>query len=200
MRITLLRKDPKVYCANVYFVQGNWNTLEDNNTLIDVGTNSFILDELEEINGGVGKKKLDKIILTHEHFDHAGALQSVIEKYKPEKVIARASLKGVTNFAEEGMKIRVADEIAEIIYTPGHSNDSICVYFEKSGILFSGDTPLTIKSSGGSYNLAFLEALKKLRKLKINAIYSGHDLPILANAMDYIETTYSIVKNSNIVG
>jgi glyoxylase-like metal-dependent hydrolase (beta-lactamase superfamily II) len=199
LKITILKKDPKVYCANVYFVQGDWNTMDDVNTLIDVGTNDFIIKELDDIASGVGKKKVSNIILTHEHFDHAAALPIIIDYYTPDKIYGRGSLKGITDFANDGIKLRVADEIAEILYTPGHSNDSICIYFERTGVLFSGDTPLNIKSTGGSYNLVFLEALDRLRKLNITSIYSGHDEPILVGAKELIETTYKNVKNSNVV-
>lgn len=200
MKITLLKKDPKVYCANVYFIQGDWNTLDDVNSLIDVGTNDFVLNEIDNLASGVGKKKISNVILTHEHFDHAGALQSIIKQYSPDRIFGRGTVKGITDFAEDGMKIRIADEIAEILFTPGHSNDSICIYFEKSKVIFSGDTPLNIKSTGGSYNMVFLEALYRLKNLDIQSIYSGHDEPILVSAKELIEKTYINVKNSNVVG
>ena len=36
MRVTLFKKNPKVYSCNVYLVRGDWNAIDDVNTLIDV--------------------------------------------------------------------------------------------------------------------------------------------------------------------
>jgi len=59
MKVTVLKKNPKVYSANAYLVRGNWNAIADLNTLIDIGTNGFIIDEIETISTGVGKKRIE---------------------------------------------------------------------------------------------------------------------------------------------
>ncbi len=199
MRVTLLKKNPTVYSCNVYYVRGNWNAIDDVNTLIDTGTNDFVLYEiLEMMSTGVGKKKIEQIILTHEHFDHAGGLKFILEKFKPE-VIAFSKVPGTTRKAYDNMHIKVGDRFCKIIHSPGHSHDSICIYCEKDKILFSGDTALNIKTPGGSYSKEYVEALQRLADLKVESIYSGHDDPILTNGWKIIENTLYNVMRSKII-
>lgn len=61
------------------------------------------------------------ILLTHNHFDHTGALKYFEEKYH---------IKHNSNIKEFSYKI---------IPTPGHSKDSLTFYFEKERIMFTGD-------------------------------------------------------------
>jgi glyoxylase-like metal-dependent hydrolase (beta-lactamase superfamily II) len=97
------------------------------------------------------------------------------------------------------MDVRLGDRDGIILYTPGHSNDSICIYCEEEQVLFSGDSPIFIKSPGGSYSSYFVDALRRLARLKIKTIYSGHDNPIIENAEDVIRYSLKNVLASKIV-
>lgn len=198
MKVTLLKKNPNLYSCNVYLVRGNWNAISDVNTLIDVGTDGYALDELQTISTGVGKRRVEQIILTHEHFDHAGGLKKVAEIYNP-KVIAFSQLDYVNTQAKDGMRIKIGDRDAQIFYTPGHSNDSICIYCEEEKTLFSGDTPLNIKTPGGSYLKSYVEVLEKLSLIPIEKIYSGHDDPVTEHAKEMIRFTLENVRKSKII-
>ena len=72
MKIMNLTKNSKMYTSNVFLVLGAWKTVDDVNTLIDVGRDKSIIRKIENINTGLGKKKIDQVILTHSHSDHAG--------------------------------------------------------------------------------------------------------------------------------
>lgn len=198
MKITLFKKNPTVYTCNSYLICGDSNTLSDVNTLIDPGTNHFIFDELQRISTGVGKRRVEQIILTHEHFDHSGGLQYFIDEYKP-SVIAISKSLPTTYPISDGQIIKVGNREAQIIFTPGHSSDSLCVYVPDEKTLFSGDTPLFIKAAGGSYTRDYVEALKRLMKLYIRTIYSGHDYPIIGNAQDILKMTFENVLKSDII-
>ena len=161
MRVTFLKKNINVYSSNVYLIRGDWNRIEDLNTLIDAGADDFIFEELETISSGVGKKKIDQVILTHEHFDHTSGLKHIIERYNP-VIYSFSKVVDNTIKVKDGMKIKVGDSECEILYTPGHSNDSICIYCRKEGILFTGDTAINIRSAGGSYTEEYLELLIRL--------------------------------------
>lgn len=198
MKILKLRKDPKVYSCNVYFVRGAWNALSDVNTLIDVGTNGFIIEELETLSTGVGKRRVEQVILTHEHFDHTGGLKAIIMHYKP-NVYAFSKIDGVDFQLKDGDRLKIGDNDCEIIHTPGHSHDSVCIYCPKEKALFSGDTPLSIKTPGGTYTKEYVEILHKLIKLNIHTVYSGHDDPLTGNVSDVLKTTLNNVLKSRIV-
>jgi glyoxylase-like metal-dependent hydrolase (beta-lactamase superfamily II) len=198
MKVTLFQKDPNTYTCNVYLIRGDWNAISDVNTLIDVGTNGFILNELQTISTGVGKKRVEQVILTHEHFDHTGGLNYIIENYKP-KVYAFSKISGVTEVLHDGMQIKVGDTYAEILHTPGHSHDSACIYFPHEKILFSGDTAINIKSPGGSYTIEYVKVIENLLEKDIQIVYSGHDDPLTENVKYILENTYKNIISSKII-
>ena len=130
MRVTVLKKNPAIYTCQSYLVRGNWNTIPDMNTLIDIGTDGYIIDEINKINTGVGKKRVAQVFITHEHFDHAGGLKLLKNEFSP-KIFAYKKLPGVDEIVRDFMKVRIGDQDGVVISTPGHSNDSICIYCEQ---------------------------------------------------------------------
>ena len=66
-----------------------------------------------------------------------------------------------------------------VLYTPGHTPGSCCVYLEKEKIIFTGDT--LFKDGIGRYDFSYSseddlnKSLKKIFELpKDTAVYSGH--------------------------
>lgn len=181
MKILNLTEGTSIYTSNVYLVTGSWNALKDKNTLIDVGRDPAVFGKIDQASTGVGKHRIDQVILTHSHFDHSSLLPRIREAYKPDVYAFSKYLKGVDTVVRDGNLLRVGDETAEVIHTPGHSSDSICIYCRESRILFGGDTPLIIRSDDGSYDKEFILALKKICRMDIAAIYPGHGDPLLHN-------------------
>jgi glyoxylase-like metal-dependent hydrolase (beta-lactamase superfamily II) len=198
MKVTLLKNNPSVYSCNVYYIRGDWNRIDDVNTLIDCGTNGFIIDELESLNGGLGKRRVEQVILTHEHFDHSGGLKWIKKEYNP---ISYGYVKSdLIDFkARDQKELQIGDKIAKILHTPGHSHDSICVFEPETKSLFSGDTPLIIRSTGGTYTLEFIEVLRRLISLDINFIYPGHGDIITENATDILKYSLKNVRKSTFI-
>lgn len=186
MKVFCLQKSKKVYSANSYLVLGDWNTLEDINTLIDIGTDDTIIKELEEINTGVGKKKVDQVILTHNHFDHSGGLMAIKERYNP-IVYAYSYSPGVDKILKDGQILRIGDKSFEVISISVHSSDSICLLCWSDGVLFSGDTSLRVLNPDVSYNDDFCDFLRRLIKADLKVIYSGHDKPLRENVKEVLE-------------
>jgi len=198
MKIILLEKNPAVYSCNYYLI---YNKLGNNfgATLIDVGTNEFIINSLGKEFGNIGNIKIDQIILTHSHFDHAGGLPYILQHWNP-KVFAYSPIMGVTNKIEDKLNLSVAGYDAELFHTPGHTHDSICIYFPMQKILFSGDTTLDIRSTVGSYHKSYLSVLEYINSLEINEIYAGHGEIINEDIKQMLENTIRNVKNSSIFG
>lgn len=195
MRVTRLKCNSSKYTSNSYLIRGNWNKLDDVNTLIDTGVDDFILDELQQINTGVGKKKVEQVIITHEHFDHAGGLKAVIELFHP-KVFAFKAIPGATDKAIDGIRLIAGDSECMLLHTPGHSNDSICIYFNDEKTIFTGDTQIMIRSEGGTYSLDYLRALERLYHLDIDIVYSGHDEPMIGGIKEILANSIEIVRNN----
>ncbi len=181
MRIrNLIDSKGMVYSSNVYLILGDWNTLDDVNTLIDVGSDPSVLEKILTISTGVGKKTIDQVILTHGHFDHTSLLPAVCQQFAP-KVYAHPMLAGAIAL-KDGQTLRCGDRLFEVIYTPGHSEDSLCLYCQTDGVLFVGDVPVIIRSSEVTYEERFITALERICAKQVKTIYFGHGDPITENA------------------
>ena len=93
----------------------------------------------------------------------------------------------VTKQLEEGEVIKCGRYDAEIVWTPGHSKGSICIYLKNENILFSGDTIIAnvtpnaivmIEKDGSAgarkSQIEFYSSLVKLEELNPASIHSGH--------------------------
>jgi len=197
LKIVCLESSPHKYSCNAYLILGSWNRIEDVNTLVDIGSDGYILLEIDKINTGVGKRPVEKVVLTHSHFDHTAGLAEIRKKYRPQ-VYAAGNIAGVDRNLKDGQILHCGDEFFEVIFTPGHSQDSICLYNRNSRVLFSGDTLVQVKSVGGSYTNDYLAALEKLANLEIDLIYPGHGV-VIEDAMEVLQTTLEIVKKSRVL-
>jgi len=197
MKVIQLKRSDKVYSCNSYLILGDWNRLEDMNTVIDPGTDGFVLDEIEHLSTGCGKVAVEQVILTHNHFDHSGGVMALKKRYGS-RVLAFANGPGVDRLLRDGQFIKAGDEMFEVLHTPGHSSDSICLYAPAAKTLFSGDTVVRIRSPGDVYTQEYLDGLVKLACRKILKIYSGHDEPMTCLARETILETVANVRNSRL--
>ncbi len=198
MKVINLTAGTKIYTSNVYLLTGDWNRIDDMNTLVDVGRDKRVLEAIKSASTGVGKKKVEQVVVTHNHYDHASLLPEVKDWFKPRVYAYSRFLEGVDHYVHGGELLRVADRICEIIHTPGHSQDSICLFCEEEGILFAGDTPLIIHSPGGSYEEDYVNALELICRLNIRTIYFGHGNPLHGNCNKVLRDSLTNVRNSRI--
>jgi glyoxylase-like metal-dependent hydrolase (beta-lactamase superfamily II) len=198
MKVMNLSTKSKIYTSNVYLLTGDWNGIKDVNTLVDVGRDPTVIEAIYQASTGVGKTKVERVILTHNHYDHSSLLPQIKNQFKPHVYAYSSSLEGVDTYVKGGEIIKIADRMGEIIYTPGHSNDSICLYVEEEGILFAGDTPLIIRTPGNSYEPGFIKALEYICRKNINTIYFGHGSPLTKDCNEALQETLQNVRKSQI--
>jgi glyoxylase-like metal-dependent hydrolase (beta-lactamase superfamily II) len=178
VKIYNLTEHSKVYTSNVYLVTGTWNAIQDVNTLVDVGRDLAALEMVFEISTGVGKKPVEKVVLTHNHYDHTSMLNNVKTVFNPRVYAWSKSLEGVDRILKDGETIKMGDRYFEVLHTPGHSSDSICLYCQEDGVLFSGDTPVIVRSTDSTYHADFIKAMERLCRREVKAIYFGHGEPM----------------------
>jgi glyoxylase-like metal-dependent hydrolase (beta-lactamase superfamily II) len=194
MRVVNFNEQSATYTSRVYCILGSWNALPDVNTLVDVGRDPDIVMRLESLNTGLGKKKIDQVIITHNHYDHTGVLSRIIDRFSPRVLAFSSSVYEVDRCLQDGEHILCGDEMCEIIHVPGHSHDSICLYAPLSKILFSGDTPFTFLRINSAYREGFLSALERLASLDVQCIYPGHGYPIKDKCNQLIHKTLEVVS------
>ena len=128
-------------------------------------------DDFIKIKEVVGECKVLGVLLTHSHFDHIGALRNFLTK-RSVKIFKKSST--------EEKEYQIGDFSFQVIYTPGHSKDSICFYFEEEKAMFVGD--FIFKESIGGWDLPggeegeMKDSLTKIKEYPSDiTLYPGHD-------------------------
>ena len=110
---------------------------------------AVVIDPERNVDGYIGylaqnKLQLKGIFLTHPHADFvAGHAELSARSGAPILVSEMAPATFIHNDLKEGDRLGIGSVEVEVIETPGHSPDSICLCLLESGIrvaLFSGDT------------------------------------------------------------
>jgi len=200
--------------ANVYLLLGERITLVDTGW---PGNAKRILSYLSSL--GYGPSAVSDIVLTHCHIDHCGGAAEVKERTKATVAAHRndvGCISGVTSYPtprgilgvafrivkpfvrlhpveidlllSDGMEVPNSGELG-VIYTPGHTAGSICLYHSKLKVLFSGDTVICeggeVREPAESSSMNPSEvrrSVKKLSALDFEAILPGHGAPIVRDA------------------
>ena len=174
------------------------------------GDTGIIFDEIKS-----AQLKIEKILLTHTHFDHTEGIGDFIQTFNDIHIYVHKN--GVENLAEfpniveveDKDLINISDNKIEVIFTPGHSDDSVCFYLPETTndnnepALISGDT-LFVGGCGrtSEHRVKDLyESLYEIKNLPKNTIiYPGHDYgssktTVLGNELK--TNKYYQVKNFN---
>jgi len=104
--------------------------LETNCYILFLGNKCIVIDpgdDIKKIKEVIGEKEVVGVIITHYHFDHIGALNY----FDKSLILDRKNL--------EEKEYQINNFNFEVIYTPGHKEDSITIYFKKEEIMFTGD-------------------------------------------------------------
>ena len=143
--------------------------------------------------------KINKIILTHSHYDHVQQVDELASETNAEVYFHELEYneikKSIKNPAiriiklKNNAEIRFGSILIKVIHTPGHTPGAICLLVENK--LITGDT-LFVNAIGrtdlpGGDPIKLFESLQKLKKLNGNIeVYPGHD---------YGETPFSTIGN-----
>ena len=116
----------KINCIKVGYLECNCYILEKDNQVIVIDPG----DEYFKIKPYLEEKEVLAILITHRHFDHVGALNKVLEDY-PVKVYEYNNL--------EEKEYILGNFKFKVMFTLGHTLDSISFYFYEDNTMFTGD-------------------------------------------------------------
>ena len=125
------------------------------------------------------RTRIKYVVATHGHFDHTMTLHELAERCGAEVLIHESSTLERGRRLRADDKILVGGEIVRVIHTPGHTEDSICLYDGKN--LLTGDTLFIggwgrTDLPGGSAEKLFTSLHASIMKLpEKTVIYPGHD-------------------------
>ncbi|HON36497.1 MAG TPA: MBL fold metallo-hydrolase [Methanothrix sp.] len=177
--------------GNVYLV------LDRRPILVDAGMMAG--PTLKNIKRFIDPTKIELIVLTHCHHDHAGAAPALKEATGARLMLSEkevgcigdelasvAYLFGqqapeyrVDETLKEGMVLDTGEWKLEVLETPGHSQGSICLYERKQKVLFSGDTVFPDGNIGrtdmfGGSTEDLVRSIQRLTELDVEIMYPGH--------------------------
>lgn len=168
--------------------------------LIDPGAQADLILKIIKEN----KWNIEKILLTHGHFDHTGAVEKIqnalnIPAYASKKAdnyllnpmlnlsklcVGDRILENINKIGTPIITLNTSDIHCKILETPGHSQDSLSFYFPQESAVIVGDLfyqhGLGLTHFPGSDIDQLKESIKMLlSKLPDETIiYSGHSTPI----------------------
>jgi hydroxyacylglutathione hydrolase len=157
--------------------------------------------ELEKIFDFLEKNKISAkyIINTHTHFDHVLGNDQVAEITKVPIIQHEKSTLKKDRSVREGEIINIGRMELEVLYTPGHSEDSICLIVNKESIV-TGDT-LFVGNIGrvdlpGSSPDNMYDSLSRISKLEGSlVVYPGHNYGITPTSTILNERTNNPMLN-----
>lgn len=184
-----------------YFEENSYLYIDDDSKhgfLIDPGAEADrllqIIDHYQFV--------IEKILLTHGHFDHTGAVREISEKlnipvyaherageYLNDAYNNLSALCGPAITVEDWYPVKDAEVISlkdnpsfslRVIYTPGHTTDSVIFYSQNDHAAFVGDT--IFKGSigndrypGGNGKQLISSIVSRIFTLPVDTVlYSGH--------------------------
>ncbi|WP_051275910.1 MBL fold metallo-hydrolase [Desulfovirgula thermocuniculi] len=192
------------FSSNIYALCGDYLTL------IDAGNDYTAFIQL--FAEGFKPADVQKVVLTHGHMDHAmgtvellraypsilreGRLEVVLHREGPEELKEIVRECGLhLREVEGGETLELSGFTFEVLATPGHTADGICLYHAESATLITGDMVLpygiVAPDPGAGGNLRdYLSSLRQLLSLKVENLLPGHWEPVFGHARQVIRDTY----------
>ncbi len=207
--------------------EGQNNMIKIKKSVGIMGVNCYILGDKNEaiiVDPGSNAESIIKtlndeeiaakyILLTHCHFDHIMAVESLIEKLSVKLVACQSEKENLLNssvnytdrysrtpvelsadiYVKENDVITSGNYDFKVIETPGHTSGSMCLYCESEKLLVSGDT--LFYTGVGRCDLATGNQAELVKSIKNKLFTLPEDVVVLPGHGD--NTTIGFEKENN---
>ncbi|KAL0568746.1 hypothetical protein V5O48_013234 [Marasmius crinis-equi] len=126
---------------------------------------------------------------THEYFRLPSILESI-----PSGLFARTSSGDAFHELQDGQHLQLSSVPLQILYTPGHTTDSIAIYLPDDRALYTADTVLGQGTAVFEELGPYIASLRKMKDFHSSSsggtydtLYPGHG-PTVSNGVQLIET------------
>lgn len=158
---------------------------DDPLTMVDAGYARP--EQVALIRAEIKGARLERILLTHGHVDHAGGAWELRERFGAEvwahpaeaaAISRRFPGKKADRDLRPGEKIPAGDFLLEPLLFPGHARGHLVFYVADRGLLFSGDlvtgegSSLVAPPEGNMKD--YMDSLHALRKMPLSLLLPGH--------------------------
>jgi glyoxylase-like metal-dependent hydrolase (beta-lactamase superfamily II) len=163
-------------------------------TLVDAGAMPGVTDTIAE-----HTDELDRVVLTHQHGDHVGQLDQVLDRFDADLYCYDSHPRRTAGIAD-GERVAIGKEDFEVIYTPGHADDHVSLVSDST--IFSGD--VVVHDDGafeyGSFGRTDMAGQSRDRLVEsietildrlpdgVSHMYAGHGEEFHGDVRDVIET------------
>ena len=164
----------------------------DEVAVIDPGPD--VASHVESIVGAAMRERIRWVILTHTHADHWPAAQRLVQltgaelSAFPKAPKADAFDLKISRKLNDGDLVDGTEWGLQILHTPGHAPNHLCLYLEEERSVFTGDhvlngTTTVVNPKRGGDMAQYLESLRRLKAIRrLTRILPAHG--------DVIDTPY----------
>ncbi|WP_336037346.1 MBL fold metallo-hydrolase [Halobacterium yunchengense] len=172
------------FTSNAFLVDG------DRTVLVDAGANFDAVAALRDRDAD-----LDAVVVTHPHPDHVGNLDAVTDAFDVDVWAFDAGDGESDHELADGDTVTLGDDDYEVLHTPGHHPDHVCLYSRDAGVLFSADLVFANGSFGrtdlaGGDRATLVESIDRVADAvddHLEVIHPGHGPSVTTDVRENLQ-------------